>query len=212
MTTVTIHTGQTRSLRVAPGDELRGVLQDNLQPTEELRYVQTTERTYHTSVPAGLSVGRKDWTVSCVDKTPLEQRVQKLEDNYAILTEDSRLWAQLYLHDVAGEALLWACEDQPNNQGNSRRYETRAHNNDSKLSAYAAGLPFSPDPARLATTLDRVITRRNHKVHFGTIQGLEEAVQQVEGLLVRHPDLRKRCKDEVMVIDSFEDLRSAFGF
>lgn len=230
MTTVTIYTGQTRSVRVAPGDELKVVLQGNLHDTEELRYVQTTERTYHNSVPDGLSVGRKDWTVSCVDKTPIEQRFTNLEDKLDTvmsnvnkklqtvnkkledLSADSQLWGELFLRNVAGEALLWACGDQPNYQGDSRRYEALANQNDSNLAAYAAVLPLSPDPAKLGPNLDKVITRRNQKVHFRTIQGLEEGVQQAEGLLARHPVLRKRCKDEVMVIDSFAELRAAFSF
>lgn len=222
MTTITIHTGQTRSLRVSPGDELKIVLQENLQPAEELRYAQTSERSYHTSVPAGLSVGCKDWTVSCIDKTTIEQRLTKLEEKFdrelrdvnkklQDLTEDSILWAELFLRNVAGEALLWAFGDQPNYQGDSRRCETLANKNDSKLAAYAAVLPLSPDPAKLGPSLDDVISRR-HTLHFGTTQGLEEGVQQVVGLLTRHPDLRKQCKNEVMVIDSFADLRSIFRF
>lgn len=222
MTTITIYTGQSRSIRVSPSDELQIVLQDNLQPVEELRYAYTTERSY-TSVPADLPVGRKDWTVSCNDRTPIEQRLTLLEEKFdkklqtvdkklQDLTEDSKLWGQRFLHNVAGEALMWPYGEQPKYQGDSRRYETLADEQDIKLSVYAAKLPLSPDPVKLALNLDRVINRRNHNVHFGSIRALEEGVQQVEGLLARHPDLRKRCKDEVMVIDSFADLRSAFSF
>lgn len=59
MTTITIYTR----------DELKVVLQHNLDDPEDLSY-ETLERTYHRAVPVGLPVGRKDWTVSCVSNLP----------------------------------------------------------------------------------------------------------------------------------------------
>lgn len=172
-------------------------------------------------VPAGLSVGCKDWTVSCVSNLPVEQALIRLEEKFdselqtvnkklQALTDDSELWATRYLKNVAGEALLWACGDQPAHQDPSYRVQTLVNDN-SKLAAYACALPLSPDPTRLGSVLDGIINRRNSTVHFRDMQGLEQAVQDVLRLLARHPELRRRCQHEVMVIDSFADLKTGFN-
>ena len=188
-----------------------------------------TSRTYHREVPAGLSVGRKDWTVSCVSNIPVDQALIRLEEKFDSqfqpvnqklqtvnkklqdLTEDSELWATLYIKNAAGESLLWAYGDQPNYQGPSYRFKNLADDSDSKLAAYASTLPLSPDPAKLGPILDGVINRRNSAVHFRNVEGLEQAVKVVEGLLSRRPVLRKRCQYEVMVIESFDQLKAAFN-
>lgn len=189
---------------------------------EDLSYAKTSERTYHRDVPAGLSVGCKDWTVSCVSILPVEQALIRLEEKFdselqtvnkklQALTDDSQLWATRYLKNVAGEALLWASKDQPVHQGSSYRFQSLANDNSSKLAAYARALPLSPDPTRLGSVLDGIIKRRNSTVHFRDMQGLEQAVQDVLGLLARHPEFRRHCQHEVMVIDSFAELKTAFN-
>lgn len=221
MTTITIYTGSSRCLRASPGDELKIVLQQNLEASEYLSYAKTSERTYHRDVPASLPVGCKAWTVSCVSILPLEQALIRLEDKFdselqtvnkklQTLADDSELWATRYLKNVAGEALLWAYGDQPADQSPSYRFRNLASDNNSELATYACALPLSPDPSRLGSVLDGIITRRKSTVHFRDMQGLEQAVQEVLGLLVRHPQLRRCCQHEVMVIDSFADLKTAF--
>lgn len=58
--------------------------------------------------------------------------------------------------------------------------------------------------------LDGIINQRNSTVHFKDMEGLEQAVQNVLELLARHPKLHRRCQYEVMVIDTFADLKTAF--
>lgn len=154
---------------------------------------------------------------------PVEQALIRLEQKFdnelltvnqklQTLTEDSVLWGTRFLKNVAGEALLWAYGDQPADQGPSFRFQNWARNHNSKLAAYARTLPFSPTPTRLAADLDGIINRRNSTVHFRDMQGLEQAVQDVLGLLARHPVLRRRFPNEALVIDSFADLKSAFMY
>ena len=229
-TTISIYTGRARAFRVPPGDKLKVVLRDSLDAAEELSYATTGERTYHAEVPVDIPVGRKDWTVSCISNLPVEQALIRLEekldseltvvnDKLRVVTDelrdlrhDSLLWATLYLRNVASEALLFAYGDQPQpeHQGHSHRFLNLANNNDNKLATYASTLPLNPDPVRLGQRLDGIITRRNSSVHFKDLQGLQQGVQEVQGLLARHPNLRKRCQDEVIVIDSFAELQSAF--
>ena len=174
------------------------------------------------------AVSCKDWTVSCVSNLPVEQALIRLEEKSVgelktvhkeletvheklqALTDDSELWATRYLKNVAGEALLWAYGDQPAG-GLSYRFKDLAKDSNSKLATYASALPLSPDPARLGPALDGIINRRNSIVHFRDRQGLEQAVKDVLGLLVRHTKLRRCCQHEVMVIDSFADLMAAFN-
>ena len=221
-TTITIYTGNSWSFRASPGDELKIVLQQNLEAPEDLSYAKTTEGTYHREVPAGVSVGCKDWTMSCISNLPVEQALIRLQEKFdnelqtvnkklQALTEDSELWATRYLKNVAGETLLWACGDQPACQGPSHRFQDLAYDNDRKLATYACSLPLSPDPTRLGPVLDGVVNRRDCTVYFTDMQGLQQAVQDVVGLLARHPELRRRCQHEVMVIDSFADLKTAFN-
>lgn len=82
MTTITIYTGSFRSFRASAGDELKIVLQQNLEAPEDLSYAKTSERTYHRDVPAGLSVGCKNSTVSCVSNLPGEQALIRLEEKF----------------------------------------------------------------------------------------------------------------------------------
>ena len=172
-------------------------------------------------MPAGLPVGCKDWTVSCVSNVPVEQALRRLEDKFdkeletvnkklQVLTDDSELWAIRFLKNVAGEALLWAYGDQPAEQGPSFRFQNLANDRNNKLATYACALPLSPDLIRLGSVLDGIINRRNSTVHFKDMEGLEQAVQDVLELLVRHPKLRRSCQYEVMVIDTFADLKTAF--
>ncbi len=229
MTIITIYTGRCRSFRASPGDELKVVLQEKFDEYEELSYARTTEKTFHREVPVGVGVGTQDWSVSCVSNLPIEQKLTRLEEKFDAelqdvrddlrdvknelrgLQQDSVLWATLYLRNVASEALLFAYGDQPNPQGPTHRFQNLANNSDPKLTLYASSLAFSPDPVALGPILDGIINRRNSTVHFRDAQGLREGVHNVEGLLARHPDLRKRCQYEVMVIDSFDDLTAAFS-
>lgn len=193
------------------------MLQDNIGGSEDLSYAKTTEKTFHREVPVGVGVGTQDWAVSCVSKLSTEQRLARLEENFddvkkdlRDLKQDSLLWATVYLKNVASEALL--CGDQPPIEPPrpTHRFRNLANKNDSRLATYAS-LARRPDPMTLGPILDGVIDRRNSTVHFRDVQGLREAVQHVQGLLARHPELRRRCKDEVMIIDSFDDLTVAFS-
>lgn len=168
-----------------------------------------------------MGVGIHDQAGPCVSEVSAEQRLIRLElrleeeldsikNQISDLQQDSLLWATLYLRDVAAEALLFACGDQPDSRGPSYRFRDLANNDDSKLAAYAATLPLTPDPTKLGTILDGIMTRRSSTVHLTAVQGLQEAVTNVEGLLARHPDLRRRCQHEVIVIDSLAELQDAF--
>ena len=71
--------------------------------------------------------------MSCVSNVPVEQALKRLEDKVdkfdgelqsvnkklQDLTDDSELWATLYLRHVPSEALLWTYGDQPDYQGPS---------------------------------------------------------------------------------------------
>lgn len=167
-------------------------------------------------------------TVLCVSNLPVEQALIRLEAKFdeeletvneelktvnkklQALTDDSELWATRYLKNVAGEALLWAYGDQPAGQGPSYRFQDLANEGNSQLVTYACALLLSPDPTRLGSVLDGIINRRNSTVHFRNMQGLEQAVRDVWGLIARHPKLRRCCQHEVMVIESFADLKTAF--
>ena len=184
---------------------LKIALQQNVEAPEDLSYAKTSERTYHRDVPAGVSVGCKDWTVSCVSNLPVEQALIRLEEKLdselqtvnkklQALTDDSEQWATRFLKNVAGEALLWAYGDQPAYQGHS----------------YCLCVCSSPQ-SRPYQARDGITNRRNSTVHFGDVQGLEQAVQDVLGLLARHSELRRRWQHEAMIIDSFDDLKTAFN-
>lgn len=134
----------------------------------------------------------------------INKKLQSIDKKLQDLTVDSELGATLYLNDVASEVLLWAYGDQPAYQARSHSFQKFANGHDSKLAAYASSLPLSPP-------FDGIINRRSSAVHFKDMQGFQQAVQDVVGLLARHPALRRCSQHEAMVIDSFAVLKTVFN-
>lgn len=212
-----IFTGQYRSVTVGRDKRLKAVADDELSPDEVLAAAFTTDRSFSaTSIPDTLLVGSSEWTFSCHHSDGLAHEVHRLssrldtvESELASHKQDISVFAATVIRNVAAQTLLYAAQDQSVHPPN-RRFQLLATSGSPQLTAYLAACPVPPSLDAFAAAADAVINRRNSTVHYGTLKALEKAVTDAAGLLHRHPALRTSCKQESFIIDTFEELKTAF--
>jgi hypothetical protein len=144
----------------------------------------------------------------------LEGNVASLQ---AAISADAMLYGRAFLRNAASEILLFALGRQPRPPHTTDYFSSLATNGSAELTAVVAGLNqvlVAPTTAPgLAGLLDSVIERRNGTIHYANRQGLEtNALVPARDLLLRHPQLRMACQQEVLVIDNYDVFQAAFGF
>jgi hypothetical protein len=113
---------------------------------------------------------------------------------------------------AAGEVLQYALKrQQPQQPRSATPFAQLRSNNDSQLAAYAAAVQLSD--AQVSSRLDAVVNRRNSTVHYSSEQQLfQDAVQPALLYLQQFPALRTLCKQEAEILQSYDQLKTAFQF
>ena len=167
---------------------------------------------------SGICVGSKEWCVfSETDRfDKLEQRVKQLEDESSIQKVDVVASAIVRLQLVATQALLLAAK-APNNSWTNFRF-TKLLNTPAaaQLTKYTESINKRQVPATndraVANMLDDIINSRNTYVHNYDQESFSAEVVRMQSLIERYPRLQKECPGEVLVIETYDNLKQCFSF
>lgn len=174
-------------------------------------------------IPEARLVGQRDWVILFEDESQsetekrlklLEQKVMDLEverDSHVLILGD------LYISNVAGEALQFALGEQPRAGGLSSRFHVLARKNDPKLARHVKELnnhvlALPVTAASLACAFYSVIHSRNSEVHNQSVIDLLSKVSNAQKLLRRNPGLKQKFRPECLVLENFELIRTTFRF
>lgn len=117
---------------------------------------------------------------------------------------DVLLWGGLHVQNVAAQALLSAYGAQFEIQGGA--FALLAVIGDGRLRSYAAVLQHHENV--LGEKLDRIVA--HHRSAAKSIEAVDDDIQGIRGLLMRHPQLCTDFPDEVSVVDNWESLKVSF--
>ncbi|KAI9089859.1 hypothetical protein DFS34DRAFT_597858 [Phlyctochytrium arcticum] len=147
------------------------------------------------------------WTATLKDKTDLAIRLSNLEAETASLRNDidtiketlegdAMIFRPPFFMNTASQTLQFALKNQLMNPP----------------PAYNKSVPFPIEDSKIAVLFDQVIERRNKTIHPASRKDLEEqSVTVARDFLDRCPQLRTVCQQETIVIDSLEQIMTAFG-
>ena len=168
---------------------------------------------------SGVCVGNKQWSIfTRTDRlTKLEQKVDTLDKQVASLSEDAIDNGQIRLQLVATQALLFAAGESAKGFTSFRFGKLLNTTKASQLTHYTQvvnsrqTVPASEDA--VANMLDTVINTRNAFVHYRNEAAFhQEAILSAQQLIQRHPKLSERCPVEVLIIQTYDSLKSCFEF
>ncbi len=135
------------------------------------------------------------------------------------IEEDAKIFGREFLQNTATQILLFAIREQPKPSSTATYFRSRKTTCPELTTFVTAANAANPDAVvsytetGLASTFDKIITRRNSTLHYSDRHSLEsKAVTVARELLARHPVLRATCAQETFVIDFYEKILSAFGF
>ena len=111
--------------------------------------------------------------------------------------------------NLASQVLLFAVGQQPCPQS-SASYLSGLSSRRTHLSKFATDLRLM-SASSFANLADAVITDCNKTLHYADWDSLEDAVEKCLEFVSRQPDLRKECRRECIVLDSFDLIRQHFA-
>ena len=138
----------------------------------------------------------------------LEPKVIKLEID---LREGAVAWNGPFMHNLAAQILLFVRGDQPKSEVEETRY-------------FQNFLPYSPgdrywrlrdcygatDNYSLGRELDEVISKRNSKIHYKSVEDLDDDVRLARSLLKKYPALSAANKHQCITIECYDTWKALF--
>ena len=138
----------------------------------------------------------------------LEPKVIKLEID---LREGAVAWNGPFMHNLAAQILLFVRGDQPKSEVAETRY-------------FQNFLPYSPndrywrlrdcygatDNYSLGRELDEVISKRNSKIHYKSVEDLDDDVRLARSLLKKYPALSAANKHQCITIECYDTWKALF--
>ena len=112
--------------------------------------------------------------------------------------------------NLASQVLLFAVGQQPRPQSSASYFSSLSKQKDSPLSKFATDLGLM-SASSFANLADTVITDRNKTLRYADWGSLEDSVEKCLEFVFRHPDLKKECRRECIVLDSFQLIRQHFA-
>lgn len=165
---------------------------------------------------------RKHKVQNLTDETALRAKLERLTDSVQALEKDLKdldknfsadgeIFGQPFIRDAASEILLFA------HRANCTKQRRRSVSLSSELTQFTRNLNCGGDAPvseqEIAAMFVDIIQRSAGSSQTGSVTSLEaDAVEPARALLKRHPGLRAKCPDEVLIIDNYEKIRAAFGF
>ncbi|GFR45854.1 hypothetical protein Agub_g7189 [Astrephomene gubernaculifera] len=158
-------------------------------------------------------VGNQDVTVVAETRGTLPQLVLSMSETLqSVLTRladhDAQLasgWA-LRLRNVNAQLLLHACGKQEFRTTTSDCYTKMLEQQDLGLERLAQRMGM--DAAAVAQQADDLLTRRNCLTHPGSLEVLEQEVNEVLGHIT--PALRQMCPQECQFLQAYNDIKCSF--
>lgn len=147
----------------------------------------------------------------------LDKRVRALEQDVRVLKKDVIESARIRLQLVATQALLFAAGEATQGYTSFRFQKLLNTPEVNKLSDYTRVLnsqqPMPTTESAVAVMLDMVINTRNVYVHHRDAEAFhKQTIKGLQELLQRHPQLRKECPVEALIVETYGDLRQCFKF
>lgn len=69
------------------------------------------------------------------------------------------------------------------------------------------------DERAVATMLDGIINNRNALVHYRDEQSFhQKVILKTQQLIRRHPKVREECPVEVLIVETYDNLKQCFQF
>ena len=138
----------------------------------------------------------------------LEPKVIKLETD---LRKGAVAWNGPFMHNLAAQILLFVRGDQPKSEVDETRY-------------FQNFLPYSPgdrywrlrdcygatDNYSLGRELDEVISKRNSKIHYKSVEDLDDDVRLARSLLKKYPALSAANKHQCITIECYDTWKALF--
>lgn len=140
--------------------------------------------------------------------------VESLKTTVRNLQTDAVKNGTIRLRLVATQALLFAAENK-SKQFTSFRFKKLV--NTPSMADYTQVVnsrQVAPATEQaVADMLDNIINGRNAAVHYRSESMFrQEAIMSAQALINRHPRLRSSNGVEVLIIETYDDLKSCFGF
>lgn len=168
-----------------------------------------------TELAEQLKMLEQDLKALQLDQKSLRLEVLQLKsdrDAHALILGD------LYINEVASEALQFALGEQPKAAGQCSQFKVLARKNDSRLSRLVKifndnhVLQVDVTASSIASTLDSVIDSRNSAVHVDnrSLADLLDKMSKALELLGQYPSLQKTFSQEYMVLENYDMIRKAF--
>ena len=219
-TELSFFSGATRRIVAKPNTLLHDAIFSNLHTGETFVAATTGCMIINklSDIKPGQLVGTVPWNV--LYSGDITERMDKLEhdlretqneiiEQRRIYSEDAIVWGKTFIQNTATQLLLFVIgppSGQPRNSSESTRF--RCLDN----ARFRAFKPDENDRMSFANTADRIVTRRNHTLHFVDKDALHAEVVRAQELLDRYPKLRRACSDESMVLEAYPQLKDAFEF
>lgn len=167
---------------------------------------------------SGISVGAGQWCVFTKSDrySRLGERVQNLEGQVTDLKTDVLESACIRVPLVATQALLFAAKD-PDKGYTSFRFDKIAHTqamtNYTRVVYKRKGQTIPANEKAVAAMLDAVINARNALVHYRNEESFyQQVILKTQQLIQRHPRLRQECPVEVLIVETYKELKQCFQF
>ncbi len=161
------------------------------------------------------------------NETDLAKRVKVLEQDMLQLKQDmlqlksnrdgdALILGDLYIEDVASEALQFALGEQPKAASQCLQFKVLAQTGDPRLLRLVEifndndVVPVSVTARSIATTLDNVIDSMTPAVHNISLASLHIKIMDALDLLRRYPSLQKKYSQEYMLLENYDMIRIAF--
>ena len=129
-----------------------------------------------------------------------------LHDNKFELLET--ISTEPYIRNVAATILHYLAGTQPKDNVTSTRF-TRMRGPD-MLRVDECAISLGLTNVKFKTLADSVLNRRNVSIHPADTEGLETIVKHASDMIDAYPRMRKSLKDEVTIIDNFDEIKSFF--